>query len=79
MTTEPTLPHLETCLDLYRTAYDQHGSKLFSPEQLKWESPELSTSRLLEFGVAYGLLSRDGESYAFTARRTRRNNAGNRR
>lgn len=63
MTTEPTLPHLETCLELYRTAYDQHGSKLFSPEQLNWESPELSTSRLLEFGVAYGLLSRDGESY----------------
>lgn len=64
MTGEPTLPHLEACLELFRAAYDQHGTKPFTPDQLEWEHPELTVTRLLEFGVAYGLLSSDGTTYS---------------
>ncbi len=68
MTGEPTLPHLETCLELFRAVHDQHGTKPFTPDQLEWKHSDLPMTRLLEFSVAYGLLSSDGTTYSLNCK-----------
>lgn len=63
METETTLPHFDICLDLYRTAYDQHGTDPFTSDQLAWDSPRKDCSHILDLSVAYGLLAFDGTEY----------------
>lgn len=61
-----TLPRLDACLDLYRTAYDQHGSAAFTKSELDWDHPESDRDHIVNLAVAYGLLTTDGTVYTVT-------------
>lgn len=63
MTTANELPEFDSCIDMYLTAYEQHGTEPFTPDRLDLDLTADEYQRLLELAVAYGLLEFDGMSY----------------
>lgn len=63
MTTANELPGFDGCIDMYLTAYEQHGTEPFTPDRLDLDLAADEYQRLLELAVAYGLLEFDGTSY----------------
>lgn len=60
---DATLPHLDDCLDVYRTAYQQHGTASFTIDEFNWNHPDGEADHVVDLTVAYGLLTTDGTVY----------------
>lgn len=63
MTDSQTLPHLDSCLELYQVIHNEHGTKPFEPENIEWNPSDLALTEILDFGVAYGIFSFNGREY----------------
>ena len=61
-----TLPRLDACIDLYRAAYDQHGTAPFSLDELHWSHPVDERDHIIDLAVAYGLIETDRTGYYVT-------------
>lgn len=63
MTDNQSLPHLDSCLELCQIIHNKHGTKPFETEDIEWDSSELTSAEILNFGVAYGILSLNDGKY----------------
>lgn len=63
MTDNQPLPHLDSCLELSQMIHNEHGTKPFESEDIEWDSSELTSTEILNFGVAYGILSLNDGKY----------------
>ena len=57
-------PKLDSCIDLYVSAYRSFGMEAFDAEQLDPDWVGGRREEMLDFAVAYGLLERAKEEYS---------------